>query len=304
MSLCHILMNYDRIIYISCKGDREQHIATTMQCLISNRKIKNCNLCPKNKERILSACLTSVSFQVCFSQYLPVSPKHADVELRGMKQIYFSSTFLLPFVSYNFLWVAYFLTDTVEILYTTDNGTGYRLSLGAQQLRSVRQLSSIVAVILKTLLGWEVVSEEPQCEIPLAFPLEVTTIYIYNHIATKDSLFNAQIYLRDPCIETYKGRQVDQKGKVKREGLIQARNAAWKLGAQWGLSPKRRGIWLSRTPSSARRDWVGTPAGVSSTSCGWVQRPGQEHSKGEQLRLSGGPQFREWNKVIKPATSP
>lgn len=139
---------------------------------------KNCSLFPKNKERIVSVCLTSVSFQVCFSQYLPVSPKHADVELRGIKQIYFSSTFLLPFVSYNFLWVAYFLTDTVEILYTPDNGTGYTLSLGVQQLRSMRLLLSIVAVILKTLLGWEVVSEEPQHEISLAFPLDVTTIYM------------------------------------------------------------------------------------------------------------------------------
>lgn len=58
---------------------------------------------------------------------------------------------------------------------------------------------------------------------------------------------------------------MDQKGKTKREGLILARNAAQKLGAQWGLSPKRSRIWLPRTLSSARRnrDWVGTPVGVS-----------------------------------------
>lgn len=72
-------------------------------------------------------------------------------------------------------------------------------------MRSIRLLSPIVAVIPKTLLGWEVVSEEPQCEIPLDFSLEVTTIYMYSHIATNDSLFNAQVYLRDPRNETSKG---------------------------------------------------------------------------------------------------
>lgn len=127
----------------------------------------------------------------------------------------FLLTFLLPFVSYNFLWAEYFLTDTVEILYTTDNGTGYTLSLGAQQLRSIRLLSPIVAVIPKTLLGWEVVSEEPQREITLDFPLEATTICMYSHIATNDSLLNAQVYLRDPRNETSKGGRVDQKGKTK-----------------------------------------------------------------------------------------
>lgn len=108
------------------------------------------------------------------------------------------------------------MIDTVEILYTTDNGTGYTRSLGAQQLRSIRLLSPIVAVIPKTLLGWEVVSEEPQREITLDFPLEVTTICMYSHIATNDSLFNAQVYLRDPRSETSKGGRVDQKGKTKR----------------------------------------------------------------------------------------
>lgn len=47
-----------------------------------------------NKERIPSVCFISVSFQVCFSQYLPVRPKHVGVELKGIKSIYFSCILL------------------------------------------------------------------------------------------------------------------------------------------------------------------------------------------------------------------